>query len=308
MNINVNLKLYDWQEEIENYRGNLTIRGGRQSGKSLSVARRIYNFAMKYPNGRSLIIAASERQENFIYERVRELIGKNYRGRSTLTLTTLKNGHQIIKFPVGITGKYLEGLSSIDFLYCDEAIHIWEKVWDSILPMIAEPRKRGLGWITMLSSTRGKPKGYFFKSFSDSNFKQIQVKADDCEHISKEFLESEKLRLGERMYNVIYNGEFDEEANHYFPTEIIERAIKISFFSKKDIDKNKDYYLGIDPARYGKSKAAFCESEISKDKIRVLYGEELKKSSLTELKNKTLELQELFNNKKIFIDDGGFGA
>src|SRR3990167_5908534 len=222
-------ELYDWQKKIVEHKGNVTIRGGRQDGKSFAAATRIVKIAWEYPGEKTLIIAASERQENYLYEQVRQLIGKGYTGRSTLTLTKLDNGHEIWKFPVGQTGMYLEGLSNIAFLYADEAIHIPQRVWNSILPMIAEPRNRGLGWITLLSTTRGKPKGYFFESFSRKDFLQIHIKSEDCPHISKEFLDEERKRLGERMYKVIYDGEFDEEAMNYFPSEIIDRQVKIAF-------------------------------------------------------------------------------
>ena len=301
-------ELYDWQKKIVEHKGNVTVRGGRQSGKSVSVGERIYKIASEYPGEKTLIIAASERQENYLYDQVRQLIGKGYVGRSTLSCTTLDNGHQIWKFPVGQTGIYLEGLSNVAFLYADEAIHIGQKVWNSILPMLAEPRKRGLGWITLLSTTKGKPKGYFFDSFKDKSFMQIHVKAQDCPHISKEFLEEERKRLGEIMYSVIYDGEFHEEAVNYFPSEMINRAVKIGFFSKKDIKEEDNYYLGIDPARYGKSKAAFVVAKLEKDKVSVVYQENLDKSSLIELGVKTNELNDLFHPKKIFIDDGGFGA
>jgi hypothetical protein len=239
---------------------------------------------------------------------VKERIGKNYKGRQTLSLTILKNGSKIFKFPVGQTGIYLEGLSSIDFLYADESIHIPKKVWDSIVPMLAEPKKRGFGWITLLSSTRGKPKGFFFESFQRDDFLKIQIKAEDCEHISKEFLESEKKRLGERFYNVIYNGEFDERAMCYFSPELIDKSVKIGFFLKKDIKPDGLYYLGIDPARYGKSKAAFAVSNIEGEKVRIIYAEEIDKSSLSDLRDETLKLENQFRFRKIFIDDGGLGA
>ncbi len=308
MNILQIKSLYPWQKTIQTYEGNITIRGGRQDGKSVAVAKRIFYMATKFPGSTSLVIAATERQENFIYKKVQDLIGKNYVGRKTLSRTEMKNGSEIIKFPVGVSGKFLEGLSSVDFLYADEAIHIGLEVWDSIIPMLAEPRKRGLGWITLLSATRGRPKGYFFESFSRKEFKKIHIKSEDCPHISKEFLAEELERLGQRFYDVIYNGEFDEMAMCLWNPDLIDEAVKIAFFSKKDIGEGY-YYLGIDPARYGKSKAAFVESRLKgKDIMQLIYAEQIPKSSLRELRDKTLELQRIFHNRKIFIDDGGVGA
>jgi len=86
---------------------------------------------------------------------------------------------------VGTTGIYVEGLSSIDFVYPDEAIHMGNKVWDSILPMLVEPKKRGFGWITLLSATKGGARfkeGFFYKSFSMKHFKKFHIKTSDCPH------------------------------------------------------------------------------------------------------------------------------
>jgi len=65
--------------------------------------------------------------------------------------------------------------------------------------------------------------------------------------------------------------------------------------------------MGIDPAKYGKSKAAFAIAEIIEDKARLVYGEELEKSSFAEMRSKTRELHVLFRTKKIFFDSGGLG-
>ena len=141
---------YAWQKLIIEVEGDCTIRGGRQDGKSWAVAKQIVERCRKYPESHHLILAATERQENFLLDKVVELIGKsksNYIGRRTLTHLQLSDGKSHIwKFPVGQTGVYIEGLSSIDFIYIDEAIHVGHRVFDSIIPMLAEPRKRGLGW------------------------------------------------------------------------------------------------------------------------------------------------------------------
>ncbi len=298
---------YHWQKEIVEYMGNVTIRGGRQDGKTVAAAERIYQLAKKFPKSRHLIIAASERQENYLYERVCDLIGRNYVGRKTLKRVEMNNGTIIFKFPVGTTGMFLEGLASIDFLHADEAIHIHWRVWDSILPMLAEPRKRGLGWITLLSATRGKPKGYFFDSFERKDFLKITVKSEDCPHISKEFLKEELERLGPVMYGVIYNGNFSEEGYKYFSSWIIRKAATFKFWKKKDINKLLSYYLGIDPAGQGKAKAAFVSAELRMDRINVPHFETIDKSSMPELARKTEELHKIFNYRKIFIDPGGLG-
>ena len=235
------MKWYPWQVEIIEYEGDCTVRGGRQSGKSWAVAEQIKRRAKKYPGSRHLILAATERQENFLLDKVVDLIGKDpelYEGRRTLTHLHLKeSGTHIYKFPVGQAGVYIEGLSSIDFIYIDEAIHVGHKVFDSIIPMMVEPKKRGLGWMTLLSATRGKPSGFFFDSFSMKQFKKFIIKTEDCEHADQTFLVQERERLGDRMYGVIYEGDFDEDAHKYFPKEIVMRQVKLKFLTKKEIKK-----------------------------------------------------------------------
>ena len=298
---------YKWQLAIINHEGDLTIRGGRQEGKSVSVAELINKRAEDYPNEISLIIGASERQEDFLFENVKEIIGDNYVGRSTKTLIKLSGGHKIYKYPVGESGKYLEGLSNVAFLYVEEAIHVKDRAIDSILPMLAEPRSRGLGWKTYLSSTMGKPKGFFFDSFKNKGFTHMQIKAEDCSHLSKEFLAEELERLGEIRFNVVYNAEFDENANKYFPKELIQRAITIGNFQKKDISATGEYYGGLDPATSGIAKAAWATVRIVGPRTQIIHGEEMQKSTFTEMRSKTIDLFGLFNYKKFFYDNNGLG-
>lgn len=309
------MKFYKWQDEIINIKGDCTIRGGRQSGKSWAVAEQIRMRAQQYPGSRHLILAATERQENFLLDKVKDLIGKdkkNYVGRVTLTHMELQNGTHIYKYPVGRTGVYIEGLSSIDFIYIDEAIHVGHKVFDSIMPMLVEPKQRGLGWITLLSATKGRPKGFFYDSFNSpmvaKRFRQFHIKTVDCPHADHDFLKLERERLGERMYKVHYEGEFDEDACKYFPKEILMRQVKIKPLSLKTIKPAGNYYLGIDPALAGRSKAAFAVSEIISNKqINLIYGEEYIKTSMMDLRNKTDELHKKIKFRKLFVDNGGLG-
>jgi hypothetical protein len=309
------LKYYEWQKEIIEYEGDETIRGGRQTGKSWAVAQRILTLAEKYPGCRILIIAPAGRQEGYLRDKCLEILGKDYkfRRRQVKEWLPMKNKTDIFIYPVGKTGVYVEGLSSIDFLFAEEAGHIKEEVFDAIMPMLAEPRKRGLGWITLLGNTRRcKLNGFYYKSFQNKKFKHFHIKTAEQEHISKEFIEDEKKRLGEKKFKVIYEGEFDESAFRYFPEELVLRNVKFKYWKiDKDYNENNKYFLGIDPARYGKCKAGFVVSELTKgnDKIRLIYSEGIPKSSLRDLRDKCLELDQKFKKfKKLYIDDGGFGA
>ena len=298
---------YPWQLKIINHEGDMLVRGPRQGGKTVSVAEQINKRAEDYPDEKSLIVGASERQEDFLFDDVKEIIGDNFVGRSTKTKIKLTNGHEIYKFPMGESGKFLEGLSDVAFLYVEEAIHCKDKAMDSILPMLAAPRSRGLGWKTYLSSTQGEPKGFFFEASKNKRFEQIHAKAKDCPHLSKDFLEEEEERLGTERFNVIYNAEFDENANKYFIKEKVMAAVKIAHFNKKDIDPHGEYYGGLDPATSGRSKAAWATVRNKEDKTQILHGEEMRTSTFTEMRTKTIEFFNLFNYRKFFYDNNGLG-
>jgi hypothetical protein len=309
----LDLKLYNWQEEIVKTEGDLTIRGGRQVGKSEAVAERIVYLAKKYPACRILITSPSERQENFLFEKVKRVLGERYkyRKRPTLQHLWLANNTNIYKFPVGRTGVYVEGLSSIDFIFIDEAHNMTERAWDAILPMLAEPKKRGLGWITMLSNTRGKPEGTFYESFKEtSNYKKIHISAEDCPHISKEFLEEEKKRIGESRYKMIWCGEFVEIDYRFFSKELIKRAIRLKTWTfAENYSAQRKYVIGIDPARFGKDKAGIVVGEImSQEKIRIIHSEAIKKCSLVELMRIVENLDSRFHFSRFYIDGIGVGA
>jgi len=304
---------YNWQREIAEYQGDVWIRGGRQTGKSWAVAARILKFAEDYPGSKQLLIAPGGRQEGYIRDKILHLLGQDYkfRRRQIQEWLPLENGSDIFIYPVGQTGVFVEGLSSVDHLIIEEAGHVSDQVIDAIYPMLLEPKKRGFGWITALGNTRRcKLRGFFYNGFRDPDTKKFHIRAEDQPHADLKFLKKEKIRLGKRMYNVIYNGEFDEKASKYFTRNLIEKTIRIKSWKLSDIKPERKYVLGVDPARYGKNLAGFVVAELLEDKskIRLIHAETLRKSSIKDLRDKCLELDKKFNFKKIYIDDGGVGG
>ncbi len=300
---------YPWQKEIIEYEGDVSIRGGRQTGKSEGVAEQIIARMRKYPGSRSLIISPSERQETYLWEKVKmRTQKKDWKKRVTLHYGLMKNGSEMFKFPVGKTGIYLEGLSSVDFLYVDEAIGMSEKAWDAILPMLAEPKSRGKGWITLLSNTRGKSQ-FFKNSFKEgSGFKTYHISAEECPHISKEFLEKEKQRLGELFYTMLYLGEFVDFEFNYFNKEELDGMFCLqSWTLNKNYDKGKKYFLGIDPAGKGRSEASFVIGEEEGERMNIIFDDGITKSNLPQLMEKTIDLHGKFKFNEILIDSNGIG-
>lgn len=217
----------------------------------------------------------------------------------------------IYSLPAGKTGAYIRGLK-IDLLIADEAAFIPEEVWVAVKPMVAVSKKtRGLGWILLLSTPFGKG-GYFYECCGDIDFKHWHVSSESCERIPRDFLKKEKERMSKAEYAQEYLGEFVDEFNQFFPTDLIKHCMTFTNWDfKEDIKPAAAYYLGIDPARYGQDEAAFVSAEMLKNKFRIVHCEEKKKAeskAITSLRDYTLVLNGYFKYRRIFNDDTGIGG
>ena len=118
-----------WQQGVLDTVGNVTLRSGRQVGKSEVISTKASNFALDNPNTTTLIIAASQRQSSLLFEKVRSNLDRIndqrkdasiYKEKPTLTRILLKNGSRIYSLPAGRTGYFIRGFT-IDMLIADEA-------------------------------------------------------------------------------------------------------------------------------------------------------------------------------------------
>ena len=303
----------DWQLRVLKTDGNITIRAGRQVGKSEAISAKATKFALENKGTTTLIIAASQRQSSLLFEKVRAnfdgMEDKDiYEEPPTLTRIKLSNGSRIYSLPAGRTGYFIRGFT-IDLLIADEAAYIPEEVWKAVIPMIAVSRKmRGMGFIILLSTPFGKG-GYFYDSFHDDDFRQFHVSSEDCRRIPMEFLRKERERLTKAEYMQEYLGEFTDEWNQFFPTQLIKNCMK---FMEWDLDKDRAtgarYYLGVDIARYGGDENAFVVCEMIGTNLKIVKVFTTSRISTTDTIGRIEEIDKKFNFNKIFIDDAGIGG
>ena len=97
-----------WQQEVLEHKGSITLRSGRQVGKSEVISKKATDFALENPGTTTMIIAASQRQSSLLFEKVRgnfdllESEGQQlYSEKPTLTRILLKNGSRIYSLPAG---------------------------------------------------------------------------------------------------------------------------------------------------------------------------------------------------------------
>ena len=337
------ITLDKWQSDVMQHEGSITIRAGRQVGKSEVVGRKTTQFALKYPGAKILIIAPAQRQSSHLFSKIKQHLGKVsekllaaaggfqknpkhsarqvlqerrlfeiqngiYKETPTKTNIILCNGTEIYCLPAGKTGDYLRCFT-LDLIIADEAAYIPEAVWRAIKPMIAVSKQRGLGWTILLSTPFGKG-GYFFESFHDEEFRQFHVSSELCRRIPRDFLQKEKERMSKLEYTQEYLGEFVDEFNQFFPTALIkQRMTFIEWERVKNYDKYKNYYLGVDIARYGEDENAFVVAEIDNNQfLRIVHVATTQRKSLVDTTGRILDYIEKYQIRKTFIDDAGVGG
>ncbi len=341
---NTEIVLDPWQEKVLEYEGSISIRAGRQVGKSLVVSRKAVEFALKNPNTNTLIIAPAQRQSSLLFEKIKvalemldsfilekkgrpkwdkkksdkqnidiqDRFAKKYgifEDHPTKTMIILKNGARIYSLPAGKTGYFIRGFT-IDLLIVDEAAYVPEIIWNSIIPMIAIARKKAekLGWIILLSTPFGRG-GYFYNSFLDEDYKHFHISSEDCPRISREFLRKERTRMTKQEYAQEYQGEFIEEFNQLFSSALIANCTKfLEWDYKRDYKPGGNYYLGVDIARFGGDENSFVVGELIGEILRIIKVATTERKSIVDTVKRIEEFDAVFKFRKIFIDDAGVGG
>jgi hypothetical protein len=239
---------------------------------------------------------------------------KKGKDKPTKHIIKLTNGSIIRSLPTGMSGNNIRGYT-INGLIADEAAYIDDNVWTSVTPMLMTTN----GWLWLVSTPRGK-EGYFYERYKDPAFKVFHV---NSEQVMKDreisafwslgqrdgalaFLESEKKRMSVKQYAQEYLGEFVEDLRRWFSDDLINRSCILTRHSPLP---SCHYYLGVDVARMGDDESTF--EVIRKDDSEHLVHVEsviTVKTRLTETIIKILELNRVFDFKRIYIDDAGVGG
>lgn len=334
------MKMDKWQDRVMKHKGNQCLRCGRQSGKSTVVALKARKLAYDYPGTTTLVIAASQRQSSLLYEKIRVMFERDnsdaiaeakegvefdkktdekkfdkehsiFKEDPTTTRLQLKNGSQIICLPTGKTGAFIRGFT-VDFLIADEAPLIPDAVWVAVVPMMATSQKeRGTGWTILLGTPQGK-RGYFYDAFQTPRreFLKVHVPSTRISRISKVFLRKQRAKMTKIQFAQEFLGEFVEEFDQYFPTQLIEScAIIREFVFSKHYSRTKKFYMGVDVARFGGDLNVFYIVELTRDnKVLGVYFETTKEVALTETIGRIKALIDKWNLRRVFIDGAGVGG
>ena len=305
--------LDEWQKKVLETEGNICLRSGRQVGKSLIISMKAAEYAVKNPKQTILVIASVERQAFLLFDKILAYLMDNYKSyikkgkhKPTKHKIELNNGSIIYSLPTGMSGYGIRGFT-VNLLIADEAAFIPEDVWPAVTPMLAATK----GKLILLSTPQGKytPDGkerYYYSCYNNPDFKSFHISSEDCSRIDQDFLKREKERMTKLQYAQEYLGEFIDELQQFFPTDIIKKCMTLS---KEKRELSQDRYLGVDIARLGEDETVLISLErIKKKKLKMFNMEITRKTMLTETIRLIKFSDEKYNYKKIYIDDGGMGV
>jgi hypothetical protein len=200
------------------------ILAARQVGKSTVCAVKALHVALFSPNSLVLIISASQRQASELFRKVIKYynqIGKPVPAKNETALSlTLESGARVISLPQN--SDTLRGYTP-DLVLLDEAAYVDDEVFASISPMVSVSG----GQLILLGTPAGK-RGFFYELYTGAAgdaWMRIKQDAYSCSRISKAFLESERLALGEWQFASEYECAWTADESAFFSHDEVLAAL-----------------------------------------------------------------------------------
>ncbi len=215
----------DWQARVPRSNSKrILLNCSRQSGKSSTAAILALHESLYHAKKLVLLISPSLRQSNELFRKVTDFSNKLSIKPKLIEdnklSCTFENYSRIVSLPS--SEATIRGFSGANLIIEDESARVSDDLYRAIRPMLAVTN----GKLILMSTPFGK-RGHFYQEWSEGEeWEKIQIKADDCPRISKEFLESERRTLGEWWFKQEYMCEFMDSVDSAFRTEEIKRMFE----------------------------------------------------------------------------------
>jgi hypothetical protein len=197
---------------------------GRQCGKSTVSAALALQCALLEEKALVLLLAPSQRQAQELYRKCADTwkaIGKPVAAVAESALRVeFTNGSRILALP-GKDDASIRGFSAPRLVVIDEAARVSDQLYLSCRPMMATVHN---GQLLALSTPFGK-RGWFYEAWQGAgDWQRVKVTADQCKRITQEFLDEERVSLGDRWFRQEYLCSFEDMVGAVFRAEDIDRA------------------------------------------------------------------------------------
>ncbi len=314
------LTLDPWQkkycfdkEDVDNF-----LLTTRQGGKTTAMSIRSVELCQNhYKKGEFVLINSITEKQAYhmlakakVYAEVKypdQIITKGDL-KPTKHRLMFKNGTGVLCYAAGESGEGLRGFT-IKKIMSDEGSRMSEEYFIATLPALSVIQ----GTLDIASTPFGKKhkdgsEKFFYKCSKDDSFKKYFVNAEDCPRHTKEFLEKAKKRLSKLAYAQEFMAVFTDELRRLFDDDWIKKICTGKRNPNWMRNKNYDYYMGVDVAGFGKDDCTYEEFE--KDTMKFLRQIENiieKRNFTTDTSKKVIQLNRIYDNKGIGVDDGGPG-
>lgn len=205
-----------WQEQALRWSGKrLLLNCCRQSGKSTTASILGLHRALFYPGSLVLLVSPSLRQSSELFRKVSDHLEKletpPRKTEDNRLSATFANNSRIVSLPS--TESTIRGFSGAALIIEDEAARVPDELYVAVRPMLAVSGGRFI----LLSTPFGK-RGHFFKEYTEGghDWERIRIPATECPRITGEFLQEEKVSLGDWWFKQEYMCEFTETVDQVF--------------------------------------------------------------------------------------------
>ncbi len=214
-----------WQSDILRTEAKQTIMlVTRQGGKSTVSSIKALHKAEYEPGALVLLLAPSYRQSKELFRKVKDAYAGVSDPSPLISESSLEmefeNGSRIVALP----GKEetIRGFSGVALLVVDEASRVPDGLYQAVRPMLAVSG----GEIVLLSTPFGK-RGFFHHEWAagGARWHRAKVTAYDCPRIPAEWLEEERMQIGDFWFEQEYLCKFVESVDSVFRYEDIQRAL-----------------------------------------------------------------------------------
>lgn len=256
-------------------RSRVAIAACRQSGKSTVTGLFVAWCLIFIPGFQCLVASRSLRQAAHYLTAVRTAVLAVVPREAMVSLNRLSmelpNGSAIISIPCAQPDAG-RGFSP-HLVVLDEAAFAPEPLFRAITPSLAATN----GALHMLSSPNGR-QGYFFEAFegnAEHVYRSLRVSHEQCPRITEEFLEAERIALGDLYFRQEYEAEFVTPQGAFFGFSAIRNLeegedVDLSDLSVDDMGTLLDEILPVPEPTVEDLQAAFDRADRVK---RILYDE-----------------------------------
>lgn len=281
--------------------------GGRKVAKTTLGGIRVIHYAAFHPDKNVNIYAPSERQSREFFDTTRNLMaqaGVMHRlcSKVTETMIDFNNGTKVRLFPASYEGVTVRGPRA-DMIVFDEAAFIARNFYVAVEPSLAVGDNLRL----MLTTPAGKG-GRVWEAWNDPAWSKHHATTSENPYVDAAFLDEQRRILTDWQFRQEFMGEFVEEADVWLSMDLIASR----YFDGAPLtgpQAGKDYFLGVDVARYGTDETAYVI--VSQDRsglYEVVSYETTNKKPITDLVARTVALNRTWDFKRILVDESGLGA